>query len=145
MSKRIKKELENFKKDPPCNCSGGPDGDVYKWIAVILGPLGTPYQGGIFKLSITFPANYPFNPPRIYFNTKIYHPNISDTGDICLDILKDQWSPALTISKVLLSICSLLSDPNEKDPLRLDAAKLYIHNKFQYEMMAKKYTILYAT
>ena len=110
--KRIKKELENFNRDPPANCSAGPEGDdIFHWTATLMGPVGTPYHGGIFYLNITFPSNYPFKPPRVSFITKIYHPNINSSGGICLDILKDNWSPALTISKVLISICSLLDDP----------------------------------
>lgn len=59
----------------------------------------SPYAGGVFFLSITFPTDYPFKPPKVSFTTKIYHPNINANGSICLDILRDQWSPALTISK----------------------------------------------
>merc|ERR1712098_126052 len=113
-------------KNPPDNCSAGPIGDgLFKWQATITGPAGTPYDGGVFFLDIRFPQDYPFKPLIIRFKTKIYHCNINDKGGICLDILKDQWSPALTLSKVLISICSLLSDPNPDDPLSPVIAKLY--------------------
>ena len=102
---RIKKELDNLSKDAPLNCSAGPlDTDIYYWRATIYGPKESPYEGGIFFLDIHFPADYPFKPLKVSFVTKIYHPNINSAGGICLDILKDQWSPALTISKVLLSV-----------------------------------------
>ena len=143
--KRIKKELENFNKDPPANCSAGPEGDdVFHWTATIMGPVGTPYQGGIFYLNITFPSNYPFKPPKIAFVTKIYHPNINSSGGICLDILKDNWSPALTISKVLISICSLLDDPNPDDPLVPDIAHQYKDNIEAYKITAADWTQAYA-
>ena len=108
---RIQKELLEIQKDPPANCSAGPEGDdLYEWQASIMGPRDSPYQGGVFWLKIHFPKDYPFKPPKVMFLTKIYHPNISASGAICIDILKDNWSPALTISKVLLCICSLLDD-----------------------------------
>ena len=105
----------------------------------------SPYQGGVFFLTIKFPTDYPFKPPKVQFNTKIYHPNINANGGICLDILKDQWSPALTISKVLLSICSLLTDPNPNDPLVPEIAQLYKTNKPEYEKTAREWTRKYAT
>ena len=143
--KRIKKELENFNKDPPANCSAGPEGDdVFHWTATIMGPVGTPYHGGIFYLNITFPANYPFKPPKVAFVTKIYHPNINSSGGICLDILKDNWSPALTISKVLLSICSLLTDPNPADPLEARIAQEYMKDREKHDQTAKEWTLKYA-
>ena len=64
-----------------------------------MGPGDSPFQGGVFFLSIHFPTDYPFKPPKVNFTTRIYHPNINSNGSICLDILRDQWSPALTISK----------------------------------------------
>ncbi|KAL1434269.1 hypothetical protein MTO96_011906 [Rhipicephalus appendiculatus] len=77
-----------------------------------LAPPGSVYEGGVFFLDIHFSPEYPFKPPKVTFRTRIYHCNINSQGVICLDILKDNWSPALTISKVLLSICSLLTDCN---------------------------------
>ncbi|XP_060100357.1 ubiquitin-conjugating enzyme E2 D2-like [Heteronotia binoei] len=109
--KRIHKELNDLARDPPAQCSAGPVGDdMFHWQATIMGPNDSPYQGGVFFLTIHFPTDYPFKPPKVAFTTRIYHPNINSNGSICLDILRSQWSPALTISKVLLSICSLLCD-----------------------------------
>lgn len=143
--RRIQKEILDLKNDPPANCSAGPiDSDPYLWEAAILGPEDSPYSGGIFKLSIQFPVDYPFKAPHIQFKNKIYHPNINSQGIICLDILKGQWSPALTLSKILLSICSLLTDPNPADPLVLEIARLYTSNRSAYEEEARRWTLLYA-
>uniref|UniRef100_A0A0B7B4W3 E2 ubiquitin-conjugating enzyme n=1 Tax=Arion vulgaris TaxID=1028688 RepID=A0A0B7B4W3_9EUPU len=143
--KRIQKELQDFAKDPPSNCSAGPVGDdIFQWQATILGPADSPYQGGVFFLTITFPSDYPFKPPKIAFSTKIYHPNINSNGSICLDILRSQWSPALTISKVLLSICSLLTDPNPDDPLVPEIARTFKTNRIEYNRLAKEWTAKYA-
>ncbi len=110
-----------------------------------MGPKDSPYENGVFFLDINFPADYPYKAPRVTFSTKIYHPNINSSGGICLDILKDQWSPALTISKVLLSICSLLTDPNPDDPLVPSIAELYNRNRKEYELKAKTFTLQFAT
>ena len=143
--KRITKELAELAKDPPANCSAGPiDDDMYHWQATIVGPSDSPYQGGLFFLNIHFPIDYPFKPPKVTFITKIYHPNINSNGGICLDILKDQWSPALTISTVLLSISSLLTDPNPDDPLVPDIANLFKSNRKQYNENAKEWTRKFA-
>ncbi|OUU62292.1 MAG: hypothetical protein CBC22_04825 [Alphaproteobacteria bacterium TMED62] len=144
-TKRIQSELKNLQKDPPANCSAGPiDDDLYKWQATLMGPEGTPYEGGVFLLSINFSEDYPFKPPKVSFITKIYHCNIRSDGAICLDILKEQWSPALTISKVLLSICSLLDEPNPDDPLVPDIAELLQANKELHDEKARNYTTIYA-
>ncbi|CAN1254235.1 Ubiquitin-conjugating enzyme E2-17 kDa [Linum perenne] len=102
-SKRILKELKDLQKDPPTSCSAGPVAeDMFHWQATIMGPPDSPYAGGVFLVSIHFPPDYPFKPPK---------PNINSNGSICLDILKEQWSPALTISKVKdIFDCFMLQD-----------------------------------
>jgi ubiquitin-conjugating enzyme E2 D/E len=143
--KRISKELQDLGKDPPSNCSAGPVGDdLFHWQATIMGPPDSPFQGGVFFLNIHFPTDYPFKPPKVQFTTRIYHPNINANGSICLDILRDQWSPALTISKVLLSVCSLLTDPNPDDPLVPEIAQLYKTDRARYETTAREWTRKYA-
>ena len=143
--RRIKKELEDIQTSPPANCSAGPiSDDLYSWQATIMGPENSPYVNGVFYLKINFPHDYPFKPPKIYFLTKIYHCNINSSGGICLDILKEQWSPALTISKLLLSICSLMDDPNPDDPLVPEIANLYQLNRVKHDQIASTYTHKYA-
>lgn len=144
--RRLLTEATQMKSSPPENCSAGPDDDnLTKWKGTILGPKGSPFENGIFELTIEFPNTYPFVAPVIKFKTPVYHPNINKSGSICLDILKSQWSPALSVSNVLLSICSLLTDPNPNDPLEPEVAKLYKDNKLQYEMTARAWTEKYAT
>ena len=142
---RIQRELIEIRRSPPVNCSAGPEGDnLYEWRATIMGPSESPYQGGVFFLSVSFPENYPFKPPKIKFLTKVYHPNVNANGNICLDILKENWSPALTISKVLLSVCSLLTDPNPDDPLVPEIANIYKRDRKIYVKTAREWTQKYA-
>lgn len=143
---RIQAEYKDVRSEPPENVSAGPidENNLYIWEATILGPSNSPYAGGIFKLNILFPNDYPFKPPKIKFTTPIYHPNINKLGSICLDILTTNWSPVLSISKLLLSICSLLTDPNPNDPLDEEIAKLYIEDKSKYLINARNYTLKYA-
>ena len=143
--KRIQKELKDMGKDPPANCSAGPiDNNLFKWAATIMGPGDSAYEGGLFNLLIDFPPDYPFKPPKVRFTTKVYHCNVNAQGGICLDILKDNWSPALTISKVLLSICSLLTDPNPDDPLVPEIARLLKKDKGQHDKIAREWTYKHA-
>lgn len=147
LMKRLKQEIVELQSNPVTNCSAGPDeNDITHWKATIFGPEDTPYHGGVFNLDVKFPPEYPFKPPKMIFVTPIYHCNINRQGGICLDILKDggNWSPALTISKVLLSICSLLADANPKDPLVPEIAELLIKNKDVHDANAREYTMKYA-
>tara|TARA_Y100000780_G_C13383989_1_gene301571 strand:- start:19 stop:474 length:456 start_codon:yes stop_codon:yes gene_type:complete len=148
-AKRIQKELNELRRDPPTNCSAGPVGDgeemdIFQWHATIVGPALSPFEGGVFALNVVFPRDYPFKPPNVRFQTRVYHPNVNDSGGICLDILKDAWSPALTISKVLLSICSLLTDPNCDDPLVMEIANLYRRDRAAYNARAADFTARFA-
>jgi ubiquitin-conjugating enzyme E2 D len=145
-AQRITKELKQLQDDPPANCSAGLvfQNDVFEWEATIMGPVDSPYEGGIFRLKISFPRDYPFKPPSCIFTTKVFHPNINSSGGICLDILKEQWSPALTMTKVLLSVCSMLDDPNPDDPLVPTIATLYKENREKYNEEARHWTMVYA-
>jgi ubiquitin-conjugating enzyme E2 D/E len=144
--RRLQRELTEIHNDPPANCTAGPvsEADFFTWEAMIFGPSDSPFSGGVFKLSIRFPTDYPFKPPIITFRTKIYHPNINAAGGICLDILKGQWSPALSISKVLLSILSLLTDANPADPLVPEIAHIYKTDRAAYDEKARQWTQEYA-
>ena len=145
--KRIQKELKELEKDPPANCSAGLADDttnIFKWHATIVGPEDSPYAGGVYFLTIDFPTDYPFKPPKCTFLTRIYHPNINKNGSICLDILKNNWSPALTVTKVLLSISSLITDPNADDPLEPEIAHIYKTDRQQYDANAREWTRKYA-
>lgn len=144
--KRLKQELKELQESPILNCSAGPKEDNLKhWQATIFGPEDTPYHGGVFHLSIEFTEEYPFKPPKIYFITPIYHCNINRNGGICLDILSKNWSPALTIGKVLISICSLLAEPNPEDPLVPSISKLLKNNKLLHDANARDFTLRYAS
>ena len=146
--KRIQKEVEKMEKDAPENCSAGPidSKDLTHWTGTLIGPTESPFEGGVYKINIRFPPDYPYSPPRIMFLTKIFHPNIDRHGNICLDILKSSaWSPALSIVKVLLSICSLLTDPNPNDPLEPEPASLIKTNMDEYKRIAREWTLLYTS
>lgn len=118
-TKRLIKELAEMVRNPLPNCSAGPidDSNMFEWEGTIVGPEDTSYAGECYNLSIQIPTNYPFMPPHVIFTTKIRHQNIRTNGEICLDILNNKWSPALTVSKVLLSIISMLAEQSPRNAL----------------------------
>ena len=122
--KRIKKELNDFSNSPieGITLTVIDENDMFHWKASFAGPNNSPYEGGIFVLDIIMPLDYPFKPPKFKLVTKVYHPNIDSQGEIWLDILKNQWSPALTVAKAILSVQSLLCDPNVTEPRNRDIA-----------------------
>ncbi|OAY70404.1 ubiquitin-conjugating enzyme E2-17 kDa-like [Ananas comosus] len=140
--RRIRKEWKDLLIDPPGSCSAGPvtDDDLFIWQGCIIGPDNSPFAGGIFLVDMHFPPDYPFMPPKVVFRTKVFHPNIDSEGNIKVDILENQWSPALTLSRVLLSIGSLLTDPNPDDPLVPEIAHMYKTDRAKYESTARSWT-----
>ena len=123
LPRRIVKETQRLLSEPAPGISATPYSDNLRYFNVIIaGPSQSAYETGIFKLELFLPSEYPMAPPKVRFLTRIYHPNIDRLGRICLDILKDKWSPALQIRTVLLSVQALLSAPNPDDPLANDVA-----------------------
>lgn len=120
--------------------SAFPDGDnLFSWVAQITGGSGTIYEGLQYKLSLSFPSRYPYTPPTVKFVTPCYHPNVDTHGNICLDILKEKWSALYDVRTILLSIQSLLAEPNNESPLNVEAADAwedqdgkiyYLHARF---------------
>eukprot|EP01118_Nematostelium_gracile_P017543 TRINITY_DN7531_c0_g1_i1.p1 TRINITY_DN7531_c0_g1~~TRINITY_DN7531_c0_g1_i1.p1 ORF type:complete len:153 (-),score=50.66 TRINITY_DN7531_c0_g1_i1:85-543(-) len=145
LPRRIIKETQRLLSEPAPGISATPAEDNLRYFNVIIaGPSGSPFEGGIFKLELFLTEDYPMSPPKVRFLTKIYHPNIDKLGRICLDILKDKWSPALQIRTVLLSIQALLSAPNPDDPLANDVANHWKENEAAAINTAKEWTRKYA-
>lgn len=144
---RLQKEIADFKRG--ADTSGitletDPENPRH-FVGVLNGPADTPYSGGTFRIDINIPTDYPFGPPKMKFITKVWHPNVSSqTGAICLDILKDQWSPALTIKTAMLSLQALLCSPEPNDPQDAQVANMYLSNYEQFQSTAKFWTDCYA-
>jgi len=145
LSRRILKETQQLVKDPPPGICAAPDAENGRYFQVVIqGPASSPYEKGIFRLELFLPQDYPMGPPKVRFLTKIYHPNVDKLGRICLDILKDKWSPALQIRTVLLSIQALLSAPNPEDPLDASVADHWRRDEHDAMNVARQWTQRYA-
>lgn len=121
------------------------DDSPFHLLGTFPGPEGTAYEGGTFKVDINIPDSYPFTPVKMKFITKVYHPNVSSaSGAICLDILKDAWSPVLTLKSTLISLQSLLCSPEPNDPQDAEVAKHYVTSKTGFEETARYWTKVYA-
>nr|XP_022337360.1 uncharacterized protein LOC111133343 [Crassostrea virginica] len=143
--RRLRSELKTLKSDPPEGIKATPlDRHCCHWQASITGPQGSPYEGGLFLLYLQIPQSYPMRPPKVRFITKIFHPNISRHGDVGLDSIHHNWSLALTISKVLISIQSLLTDPYCFVCMEPEIGELYLTNREQFNKIAKMWTWKYA-
>ncbi|XP_048466296.1 ubiquitin-conjugating enzyme E2 N isoform X2 [Rhincodon typus] len=146
LPRRITKETQRLHAEPVPGIKAEADEFNARYFHVVIaGPQDSPFEGGTFKLELFLPEEYPMAAPKVRFMTKIYHPNVDKLGRICLDILKDKWSPALQIRTVLLSIQALLSAPNPDDPLANDVAEQWKSNEAQAIETARTWTRLYAS
>ncbi|CAK87339.1 unnamed protein product (macronuclear) [Paramecium tetraurelia] len=148
---RITKEIQDFDQRQKKSEDNGisilvVDNNITHWKGFINGSPDTPYEGGYFQIDIVLTADYPYKPPKMKFDTRIWHPNISSqTGAICLDILKDEWSPALSIRTALLSLQALLCDPQPDSPQDAVVANQYKTNRELFTKTAKEWTLNYAS
>jgi len=130
---------------PPDFATANLVGDnLRKWKATITGPEKSPYEKGIFTLDIEIPTEYPFKPPKVLFQTKIYHPNVKSDGSICMPILNEQWSPQIRISEILKELRNLLLTPNPDHALEAEIAQLYKTDINKFNKTAKEWTGKYA-
>lgn len=140
VTKRLQKELMTLMMSGDKGISAFPDGDnLFRWKATIHGPEGTVYDGLHYKLTMEFPSAYPYTAPTVRFETPCYHPNVDQHGNICLDILKEKWSAMYDIRTVLLSLQSLLGDPNNDSPLNVPAAELWPNQALYKKVLLEKY------
>lgn len=138
--KRLAQELRSFEKEPleGVRVELGDDGNMYRWMVSIFGAPDTIYTGGFFKAHLVFPDSYPFNPPKFQFATDMWHPNVYKNGEVCISILhppgenemsgelpEERWNPTQSVRTILLSVISLLNEPNTSSPANVDASVMY--------------------
>ncbi|XP_012273433.1 uncharacterized protein LOC105695936 [Orussus abietinus] len=142
---RLRNELKSLRIDPPEGIEATPlDQMCCHWQATITGPVGSPYEGGLFYLYLQVPYSYPMCPPVVRFLTKILHPNVSRHGDVGIDSIHHNWSLALTISKVLISVQSLLTDPYCQVCMEPQVGEMYMNDRERFEEVARAWTWKYA-
>ncbi|BGP44181.1 Ubiquitin-conjugating enzyme E2 C [Rhodotorula kratochvilovae] len=142
VAKRLQSELMSLMMSPPAaGISAFPesDSDLTYWVGRLEGAEGTVYEGHTYAISLRFPADYPYKAPTVRFESTCYHPNVDLHGNICLDILKEKWSPALSVGTVLVSLQSLLGEPNNASPLNVEAAELWDDVEAYKKELAKHY------
>ena len=134
-NKRLENEFKNLTNKPVLNCVVvANDSNIRKWTVHMPGPHGSPFESGVFELSFEFPDNYPFKAPDVKFVTKMYHPNIKqDTGEICMDVFANSWSPTQKVSDIIEKLASLLVSPSTESPLEAEIAELFIKDHKKWE------------
>lgn len=138
--KRLQSELMALMMSGDSGISAFPEEDnILCWKGTIIGSKDTVFEGTEYKLSLSFPNDYPFKPPKVKFETGCFHPNVDVYGNICLDILQDKWSSAYDVRTILLSIQSLLGEPNTSSPLNAQAASLWVNQEEYRKVVMKLY------
>lgn len=144
--------VSEITKNPPEGVIAGPKNEenFFEWEAVVVGPPGTAYEDGVFSATLTFPKDYPMEPPKMKFNTRIFHPNVFPDGDVCISILHapgddplgyesslERWSPVQSVEKILLSVVSMLAEPNIESSANVDASKVFRDEPERYRKIAQ--------
>lgn len=133
------RDFRRIQQDPTGGVSAAPlPEDIMIWNAVIIGPDGTPFEDGTFRLVIQFDEQYPVKPPSVRFVSEMFHPNVYPSGELCLDILQNRWSPTFDVSTILTSIQSLLNDPNTASPANVEAANMFRDHRSQYSKYVRE-------
>eukprot|EP00020_Sapocribrum_chincoteaguense_P002858 CAMPEP_0170753372 /NCGR_PEP_ID=MMETSP0437-20130122/12459_1 /TAXON_ID=0 /ORGANISM="Sexangularia sp." /LENGTH=167 /DNA_ID=CAMNT_0011092489 /DNA_START=46 /DNA_END=549 /DNA_ORIENTATION=+ len=150
----LRKQLKDLNKNPIEGFSAGlvDDGNIFEWQFLIIGPPDTLYEGGFFHGRLSFPTDYPLSPPSMRFTTDILHPNVyAESGNVCISILhapgedqfgyeqaSERWSPVHTVTSIILSVISMLADPNDDSPANVDAAKLLRSDPQEFKKRVKR-------
>jgi len=149
--RRLMAEYKQLTLNPPEGILAGPvdEENFFEWEALITGPDGTCFEGGVFPAKLTFPSDYPLSPPKMKFTCDLFHPNVYNDGRVCISILHapgddptgyesraERWSPVQSVEKILLSVVSLLAEPNDESPANVDAAKMWRENREEFNNKA---------
>ncbi|MCJ1290660.1 Ubiquitin-conjugating enzyme E2 7 [Xylographa soralifera] len=153
-SRRLFSEFRALTTDPPDGIIAGPvnEDDIFNWEALIQGPEGTPFEGGVFVAELKFPKDYPLAPPTMKFvGGEVWHPNVYPSGLVCISILhapgddpnhyehaSERWSPIQSVEKILISVMSMLAEPNDESPANVEAAKMWREKRGEYEERVRR-------
>ena len=153
--RRLMKEYQDLTTNAPEGITAGPisEDDFFLWECLISGPEGSSFEGGLFPATLKFQKDYPLSPPTMTFQCDLFHPNVYKNGEVCISILhapgddpnhyesaNERWSPVQSVEKVLLSVMSMLAEPNDESPANIDAAKLWRENLSEYDKIVKRNT-----
>ncbi|RPB08413.1 ubiquitin-conjugating enzyme [Morchella conica CCBAS932] len=152
-NKRLLKEYKALLRESPEGIVAGPvdESNLFEWECLIQGPDETPFEGGVFPATLSFPKDYPLNPPKMKFTCEMFHPNVYKDGTVCISILhspgddpnqyedaSERWSPIQSVEKILISVMSMLAEPNDESGANIDASKVWRDNKEEYSRRVRQ-------